>query len=388
MSYEYVFFERNMKITIAGHFVEKGKVGGAEHMLYNLVIGMISCGADINILCNSRTQFDEKFVSLISKNVNFTELNSSKHRFLTEQISCAKFGKRIKSDAILFPNYYTPFWIPKRLGRVCTVIHDFQYRHLPQYFSNKKKLALYLAHYYTCKKADKIILLSEHAKKDIKQFYGNSISKKIVVIPNPVSWDRFKVGDANISKELHGVQYLLCVAAQYPHKNVSTIIHAFKSILQVSPDLKLVLAGQISNELVGVSDDKQVDLKQIINELGVEEKVKITGYLDDSSLGWLYKNARIFLFPSVFEGFGMPPVEALGFSVPTITTQCASIPEVTKGMAVYVDNPMDSVEWTNKMKYVLENVNEFKITGESSLLIRNSYEPSMIAGEYLSVMSN
>ena len=377
-----------MKVTISAHFVEKGKVGGAEHMLYNLVKGLIECNVDINILCNSKLQFDEEFVINVSKHVKFFELNQFNHRFITEQLSCIKFGKELKSDVILFPNYYTPLWVPKSLGKVCTVIHDFQYRHFPQYFSNKKRLALYLAHYFTCKRADKVILISEHAKSDVEKFYNTAVLKKVEVIPNPISWERFEVGLASISRNFEGVNYLLCVAAQYPHKNVKTIIHAFKDISQQFPNLKLVLVGQVSDELVGIDSNKQVNLKKIIGGMSLTTKVIITGYLDNASLGWLYQNAKLFLFPSVFEGFGMPPVEALGFGVPTITTKCASIPEVTHGFATYVNNPMDSNEWAAKITHILQNESDSAVKKEDSLQLKSFYDPKVIANKYLLALAD
>ena len=105
-------------------------------------------------------------------------------RFVSEQRAC--FDGRLNGAAILFPQYYVPPIIPRRLGQAAVVIHDFQYRHLPQYFSARKRAWLRLSHWRAFFTATKVIVISNFVRQDAIGLYGRC-AEKAVVIPNPVS---------------------------------------------------------------------------------------------------------------------------------------------------------------------------------------------------------
>ena len=107
----------------------------------------------------------------------------------------------------------------------------------------------------------------------------------------------------------------------------------------------------------------------------------LTGFVSNEERNALYQNCHAFLFPSVFEGFGMPPVEAMLFQTPVITTRCASIPEVTQGKAVYVDDPCDVDQWIEQM-IAVDRGQEWGQDGMDFAL----YAPERISRQYLALL--
>lgn len=370
-----------MKVVVAGHFVQRGRVGGAEHMLYNLLRGMNSSGAEVSLLCTELAELDRSFVDEMKhSSVAIVPQGRRLNRFAGEQLSC--LNSSLRGDAILFPNYFTPPIIPRRLGRVVTVVHDLQYLRFRELTPAARLRWLRLTHGLTFARADSVVVLSEFVRDEVRKFYGDHAAEKATVIPNPISWDRFgadpgRGGHAGADPDR---PYILSVAAHYPHKNLAVLIEAL-SIVRKSIDVRLVLVGQLPAALLGVKDRSR-DPAQLVRDLGLTEYVEITGYVDDLTLGRYYRNARLFAFPSIYEGFGMPVVEAMGLGLPTVTTRCASLPEVTLGEATYVDSPQDPEEWAAALLAILRNPGH-RPSESVQARIRAAYDPVRIAELYL-----
>ncbi|MCM1233974.1 MAG: glycosyltransferase, partial [Ruminococcus flavefaciens] len=144
------------------------------------------------------------------------------------------------------------------------------------------------------------------------------------------------------------LEYDYTVSSLLPHKNLDTVLRTIKNIKGKNLSTrKFVISG------VGGRSEKS--LRKMIKENKLEKEVIITGYISEKWRNTLYKYCRLFLFPSVFEGFGMPPIEAMQFGIPVITTKLTSIPEVTQRKAYYVDNPYDEQEWE---QYILNPPSE------------------------------
>jgi len=368
-----------MSILVSGHFVYAGRVGGAEHMVYNLVEGMDEAGENTTLLCGNKANLSQSFVRRRENSGrSIIECGGERHRFLSEQKAC--FDPRLRAEAILFPNYYLPPFVPKRLGRTGVVIHDFQYRHFPEHFSPKKRAWLGFSHRQAFNRADKVIVISQFVRDDAIRLYGPR-AKKCVVIPNPISWDRFGVipGEAPFG----GRPYILSVAAHYPHKRLDVVIKAFAPLARRRRDLLLVLVGQLARDLVSVGSDVH-RLHHLIHDLGLADQVKITGYIDDATLGDLYRHARVFAFPSLFEGFGMPAVEALGFGLRCVTTRHTALPESTLGMADYVDHAESVDEWTQRLDALIDGP---RLSPEKVNELRDYYNPLKIGKLYLEALA-
>lgn len=371
-------------LLIAGHFVRSGRVGGAEQMLYNLLLGLSIKKVDTTLMCGNRNNFSKEFIPILdnSQTIQIIECGGEGNRFISEQRSCIK--KSLSSDAILFPNYFVPPILPSRLGRVGVVIHDFQYRHYPQYFSAKKRAWLHMSQAASMRLADKVIVISDFVKNDAIRIFGEKFAHKIAVIPNALSWKRFSDGIGYVRPK--NDRYILSVAAQYPHKNLDTLIRAFSIVASKDSGIQLVLCGQNYNGLSGVMRRNKT-IGHLISELGLTERIHLTGFVDNKSLAKWYEHAEMFVFPSIFEGFGMPPVEALSFSLPTLTTRMTAIPETTLGLAQMVDDPFNVNEWASHILKILRNPGLYKPTLQSVEKIRNLYDPATIASSYIYELS-
>ncbi len=350
-------------------------------MVYNLLSGLSIVQANddqivffSNDPINDREKFDGIDYKIVSR-------HRSSNRFLEETLFMHKH--RDEFDSMLFPNYFTP--PARRRAKIVTVIHDLQYLHFPDNFGRKKCLWLRAAHELTLRRADEVIAISEFVKHDMVTRYGEGFAGKIRVIPNPVSWERLEVPcDANDADRISKSPYILSVAAHYAHKNLETLIRAFARVNQVNKDYKLVLVGQLSNRLVGIARHARVD--EWIRELGLEGAVQVTGRVSDALLGALYRGASLFVLPSLFEGFGMPPVEAIGLGLPVVTTRCASLPEATMGLATYVDDPLDVDELAERIIAILSAPSAHLPSEEGRQKLRQAYSPETVARAYYSAL--
>ena len=376
---------RRLRLLLPGHFVFTGRVGGAEQMLYNLVRGFSAAGTDVNLLYASEQNLDPIVVDELRcrPGVSLTECGGNiGPRFVGEQLACLR--KDLSADAMLFPNYFVPPLVPRRLGRVVTVFHDLQYRHLPQHFSSKKRAWLAASQALAVRRADKIVAISEFVREDILRCYGRRLEHKVAVVTIPISWDRF-VPDAGLPRPI-AQPYVLSVTAQYPHKNLDTLIRAFAQVTHRDRDVQLVFCGQDYKSLRGVSG-KGASLGSLIEELGIQDRVHMMGHVSNAVLGQWFSHATMFAFPSVFEGFGAPPAEALGLGLPTLTTNRTALPEATLGLAETVSDPFSVGEWAERMESILRDPAKYRPTPSDAARLRRHYDPTRIAREYVKVCS-
>ena len=371
----------DIDLLVTAHFVFAGKVGGAEHMLYNLLRGFASVGASTRVLCAAEDNLAPEMVLELRARRPDGLLacgGGAGSRFIAEQRACLRPG--LDADVTLFPNYFVPPVVPRRLGRVAAVMHDMQFRHFPQNFAAKKRLWLGASQAFAMRRADRVIAISDFVRDDLLRHFGRRFERKVVTVPNPVSWTRFATGSKQRPIER---PYILSVAAQYAHKNLDVLVEAFAKLAPASPDLMLVLCGQDYGGLRGVPAQEGGRLTRLVQERGLQDRVRFTGYLDDASLGDWYRYAAAFAFPSLFEGFGMPPVEALGFGIPTITSRCTALPEVTMGLASYVDDPARVDEWASRLLEMVRAPARFRPDEAAIGRLRHQYSPGQVARRYL-----
>lgn len=366
-------------LLVAAHFVLAGRVGGAEQMLYNLLRGMAGLPLVTTVLCSAAARLDPAFRDEVdaAARLRLREVGGPGPRFLAEQRAC--LDSALVADAILFPNYYLPPLTPSRLGRTGIVLHDLQYRHFPAYFSARKRAWLSASQGFAIRRAERVFVISDFVRRDVLRIFGDQVAPKLVVAPNPISWSRFGEVAPGEASPL-AAPYILSVAAQYAHKNLATLIRGFAELAQRNRDVRLVLCGQDQSGLHGVGGVR-VGLRQMIEALGLSERVILTGYLDDAALGRWYRHASLFAFPSLFEGFGMPPVEALGFGLPVLTTDRTALPEVTLGLARLVAEAENPAAWASHMAEMLRS--GARPSALDAARVRRTYSPAACADRYV-----
>ena len=375
------------RIGINGLFLKPEQVGGAEFVLRGLLIGLAQHShIDLYVFINAQllSWVDDLH---LGASVHIVPIKIWGNRFVSEALQLPIIANKYQLDGLINTNYFTP-WRSLLNTSSTTLIYDLNYLHFPELFSWYKKLWLRLTHQMTLANAKNTVTISEFVQQDIQKSYkSNNLAK---VIYTPILWGRLKISD--VSKpdlqhypipELTNRTFILSVANHYQHKNLATLVKAFAKLPKHLSNIKLVFVGQLPESLVGMRRDRCDDVRQLVQDLGLEDRVYVTGYISDRELAWYYHHAALFVFPSLFEGFGMPPVEALGMGLPVLTTRCTAIPEVTMNLAEYVDNPLDVNEWCDRLTEMLSDRDRYLPAEVTIQKIRQAYEPKAIAQKYI-----
>jgi glycosyltransferase involved in cell wall biosynthesis len=232
------------------------------------------------------------------------------------------------------------------------VVHDLGAEYLPGTHQLKQRLYLKAITKYQLKTATKLIAVSESTKKDLVSKVGIR-SENIKVIYEGLDSNQYtSVNDDALINILNRYvlkkrKYFLFVGTIQPRKNLARLIQAFNDFsLTDKKDINLVLAGSkgwLSEEIYALP-----------KTLGIEKKVKFLGHVPDEDLSGIYSGALAFVFPSLFEGFGLPVLEAMACGVPVITSDTSSMPEVA-GNAALLINPESGEEIAKSLKKIAEN---------------------------------
>lgn len=255
--------------------------------------------------------------------------------------------KKCGADMLHVPHYNVPVLYR---GRLAVTIHDLTHLVLPQFLPNRLAyLYAKLLIGYAVHKAEIIFTVSENSKKDIMRFYKVR-EDKISVVYNAVDSkfvhrDREKVC---YLMDKYGLpadrKIIMYVGNLKPHKNLPRLLEAY-SKLKGREDTCLVLVGKAFDS---------EDLTPRIKELGIEDSVIRTGIIVDDELVDFYNLADLFVFPSLYEGFGIPPLEAMACGTPVVCSDNSSLPEVV-GDAAYTFDPYNEEEIRSAMEKVLED---------------------------------
>lgn len=251
-------------------------------------------------------------------------------------------------DVSLFFNYYLPPFVK---GKRVLVVYDMVIKDCPETMSVKTRTMLDLTLGRSVKRADRIITISDFSKSRIMKHYKVP-EDKISVVPCGLDKNRFyPVNDDSLIagvRKKYGIRdsYYLYLGNLEPRKNISRLIEAYSKALALCPKLpRLVLAG-----IKGWGYD---DIFQSVERYGLTDRVIFTGYVEDGDVPLLINGAEAFCFPSLYEGFGLPPLEAMACGVPVIVSNTSSLPEVVGDCGIIVD-PYDTDGIATALVRVLE----------------------------------
>jgi len=256
--------------------------------------------------------------------------------------------KKYKLDVIHDPYELGPLSFSNPAAKIIT-IHDLTPLLFPEHFKSADVWLHRLLFSKTIKNVDKIITVSEYSKKDIIE-HINAPEDKIEVVYNGKS-EIFHPHTENEVEEIKKrynlpSEFILCVGGLHPIKNIPRLLKAYKKVLESGYWQPLVIVGK--------KVDKWDPIFQTISQLGLEDKVLFTGHINDNDLSLLYSAAEVFVYPCLYAGFGLPPLEAMACGTPVISSNNSSIPEVVGDAGILID-PYQVYDISNALVHVLDD---------------------------------
>lgn len=330
------------KIGIDARFY--GPIGkGLGRYTQEIVDGIISLDQDNEYVIFLRK---ENFSDFQCGNARVKKISADiKWYGLAEQFFFPFLIWRERPDLMHFPHFNVPILCPVKF---VVTIHDLILIKFPTFRATTlgpviykiKNLAYKIVIYSALKRAKKILTVSEYTKQAvIKQFKINP--DKIIAIYEGIA-DLTHKDALGRAESIKKRQYLLYVGNAYPHKNLEGLIKIFSEINKNSPDLKLILVGK--------NDYFYGRLKRYAKNFS--KNIIFPGYVPDSDLDLLYKNALIYVFPSFYEGFGLPPLEAMARGLAVVSSNKTCLPEILGQAALYF-NPEDETDMKNKIELAI-----------------------------------
>lgn len=287
------------------------------------------------------------------------------------------FGK--KADVSIFFNFIVP---PGVSGGTIAVVHDMAYKSYPETVRTKTKCFLESSMEKSCRRATRIITISEFSKSEIIR-YMSIAEDKISVVPLGVDIQRFHTGypkeviEETKRKYCIFGKYILYLGTIEPRKNIQKLVQAY-AVLKKEREFvpPLILAGGKG----WLCDEIYASVK----ELDLEDSVKFLGYVSDEDAPRLLCGADLFVFPSLYEGFGLPVLEAMACGVPVVTSNISSLPEIAHEAAILV-NPNDTSAIMQGMDKLIQDENLRQKYIEAGLKRAQEYTWKKTADRYIEI---
>lgn len=321
-----------MKIMKIGvNFLSFRSYQGTETFSKNVVSRLLSLTGDIKYVIFTTHYLPKEMEVAISKsqiiylylNPKFTFVMGLYQQLILPFILLQKKIKIFYSPLPSIPVFFT--------GTKIITIHDCAYDRFNEFRNNLSRLYLKVM-YYTAKYiCDAIITVSQFSKKELIDLYKIEPDKIKVVYPGvPVMPDVDSIFLDQTKERFNlNAPYFFYIGNTRPRKNLEGLLEAFSILSSKYKDIKLVLAGKI--------DERFVNVNTLINKLGIKDKVIRTDFVSEKQKVALYKGSIGLVFPSFYEGFGFPVLEAQSLGIPVLTSNTSSLPEISSNGAIFVD---------------------------------------------------
>jgi len=373
-----------MKIAIDATIVREENTGTGFYIL-NLLNGLLKIDEK-----NEYIIFIDESVAknmLKIKKSNFKIINKvfkyKLTRILWQLLILPMVLKKKKVNILHSANYVTPLY---KLGfKIIVTIHDVTFLLFPEKYTITKRLFYRLMIPIFVKISDKIIAISDNTKKDILLIFKVP-DEKVVVIYATCSENFNNIIDENKNTEVlsrYNIDkaFMLFVGMIEPRKNIISILNAFKD-MDKEIDADLVIVGKKGWYFKEIEDfiiqSKNSNLKN---------KIIFTGYVPENEIKSLFQKALFFIFPSFYEGFGLPPLQAMACGTPVITSNISSLPEVVGEAAIYID-PYELEELKNAMLYLYNNIAKREELIKKGFLQCDNFRIEIVARSLVNVIEN
>ena len=331
---------------------------GDEVVFFNLIKGLVSITTP-----NTYKLFtditDKNILEKISQDLGIVGKNNfeiislkTANRFTWNFWAFSKYICKNPVD-IYLTQYIVPLFVPEEI-KIATIIHDVSFKAYQQFIKYSDLFFLNLLIPRSLKRADKIIAVSKFTRDEILKYYK--------IPPEKVDWTHNAVADdflaADVTPEkLEKVRkkydlpekYILYIGTLQPRKNIPTLIEAYANLKVKPSDMKLVIAG-------GKGHNFDPRINEMVKKYNLEDKVIFPGFVDEEDKAAVMKSAEIFCFPSFYEGFGIPILEAMSVGTPTIVSDIAPHREIAVDAALYFD-PKNPEDLADKLKELINNDN-------------------------------
>lgn len=361
-----------MKIAIDVHSLGT-QAGGNETFYRQLLEGLVQDGSP-----NSYTLFYTRPNAMSSVKLD--------HRFTCRQIPanpirriCLSLPRALRA---LGPDvFHCQYILPLAVrSKTVVTIHDLAHEHYPEYFARMEAVRMRKLVPWSARRADHIITVSEYSARDIETVYG--IPRSRITVAYQAAPAKFRPRDQQNCRahleSAYGLRspFLLYVGRVQARKNLIRLVEAYALVRGQHPDLKLVIVGK--------PDLHYEKLLARVQELRLNDAVVFPGYVPDDDLPLFYNAAEIFIFPSIFEGFGLPIMESMASGVATITSAGSCLTEIAGDGALLVD-PLRVDAIAEGIRGVLERPELKSQLIERGLRRSASFSTQSFAGKILEV---
>lgn len=314
-----------MRVAIDAHSIGKQQTGN-EVYVRSLLEHYVSLAPDLEYLAYVSSQ---SAVHGLPPHIETRPISANPYVRLGYQ-----FGRSLRDDEadVVHVQYTAPLNCPVP---VVVTVHDVSFVEQPEFFSKFRQKQLALTVHRTVQQAARVLTCSEFSRNAISKAYGMN-PEKIVVAPNAASACFLPLNRADargVVREELGIDapFLLCVGNLQRRKNQIGLIRAFESLMNADPELPHHLV------FVGKETPQSKEILTAARRSPLRDRIHFTGFVSDELLPWIYNASDLLVFPSFYEGFGIPLLEAMACGCPVASSNRTALPEVGGSAAVYFD---------------------------------------------------